>query len=64
MELSNHLDTLELLHTVGIKFTVLRENNSPIGLRAEINVLLAEQNQDLPAHPGKKDVKKPYRPHE
>jgi len=42
---SEILDILELLHTVSIEFTVLRENSSILGLDIQIQYLLAEQKQ-------------------
>ena len=45
MELSTNMATLELLHTVSIEFTVMRENNSVNGLEIHIQYLLAEQKQ-------------------
>jgi hypothetical protein len=40
---SDILDIRDQLHTASIEFTVLRENNVPIGLEVFIQCLLAEQ---------------------
>lgn len=43
MMLSDVLDILPLLHTVGIEFTVLREKGLPVGLIINLQYLLAEK---------------------
>jgi hypothetical protein len=45
MMLSDILDILPELHTVGIEFTVLRHKGSPCGLEISIQCLLAAQKE-------------------
>jgi len=60
-ELSMNMATLELLHTVSIEFTVMREESSVIGLEINIRYLLAEQKRDPLAKTGLSDVEKNYK---
>lgn len=57
--LSAILDMLDELHTVGIEFTVMRHENSPIGLEITLQCLLAEQKAPALFRIPKKDGKKP-----
>ena len=54
--LSAITDTLDDLHTASIEFTVRRDRGLPVGLRIEVEVLLAEQKQGNIVRIPKKDV--------
>jgi hypothetical protein len=57
--LSEFLDMLPQLHTVGIEFTVKRENGLPIGLDISLQCLLAEKTETSLTRIPLQDVEKP-----